>query len=70
MSASGWETSPLGVARAYADFLDVFLIAHEDQRSKAQIEELNVKAVATNIRMDDLASKRRLAREVLALAKK
>jgi LPPG:FO 2-phospho-L-lactate transferase len=70
MSASGWETSALGVARAYADFLDVFLIANEDQRSKAQIAELNVKTVATNIRMDDLASKRRLAREVLALAKK
>jgi LPPG:FO 2-phospho-L-lactate transferase len=58
------------VARAYADFLDVFVIAHEDENLKAGIEELNVKTVATNIRMDDLASKRRLAREVLALAKK
>jgi LPPG:FO 2-phospho-L-lactate transferase len=49
MSASGWETSPLGVARAYADYLDVFVIANEDQRLKAQIEELNVRAVATDI---------------------
>jgi len=70
MSASGWEASALGVARAYADILDVFVVANEDQRSKAQIAELNVKTVATNIRMDDLASKRRLALEVLALAKK
>jgi len=70
MSASGWEASALGVARSYADFLDVFLIANEDRRSKAQIAELNVKTVATNIRMDDLAGKRSLAREVLALAKK
>lgn len=70
MSASGWEVSALGVARAYADFLDVYLIANEDESLKAGIEELNVKTVATNIRMDDLASKRRLAREVLALAKK
>lgn len=70
MSASGWEVSTLGVARAYADFLDVFLIANEDQGLKAQIAELNVKTVATNIRMEDLAGKRRLAREVLALAKK
>jgi len=70
MSASGWEASALGVARAYADYLDVFVIAHEDQSLRAQIAELNVKTVATNIRMDDLVSKRRLAREVLALAKK
>jgi LPPG:FO 2-phospho-L-lactate transferase len=70
MSATGWEASALGVARAYADFLDVFLVTNEDQRLKAQIAELNVKMVATNIRMDDLASKRRLAREVLALVKK
>ncbi len=70
MSASGWEASALGVARAYADFLDIFVIANEDERLKAQVVELNVKTVATNIRMDDLASKRRLAREVLALVKK
>jgi len=70
MSANGWEASALGVARAYADFLDVFVIAHEDQSLRAQIADLNVKTVATNIRMDDLVSKRRLAREVLALAKK
>jgi len=70
MSASGWEASALGVARAYADFLDIFVIANEDERLEAQVVELNVKTVATNIRMDDLASKRRLAREVLALVKK
>lgn len=70
MSASGWEASALGVARAYADYLDVFVIANEDKRLEAQVVELNVKTVATNIRMDDLASKRRLAREVLALVKK
>ena len=70
MSASGWEASALGVARAYADFLDVFVIANEDENLKAGIEELNVRAVTADIRMNDLASKRRLAREVLALVKK
>ena len=70
MSANGWEASALGVARAYGDILDVFVVANEDQRLKAEIEELNIRAVATNIRMDDLAGKRRLAREVLALVEK
>ena len=70
MSASGWEVSALGVARAYADFLDVFVVANEDQSLKAGIEELNVRAVTAEIRMSSPADKKRLAREVLALAKK
>ena len=70
MSASGWEASALGVARAYADILDVFVVANEDQSLKAGIEELNVRAVTAEIRMSSPADKKRLAREVLALAKK
>jgi LPPG:FO 2-phospho-L-lactate transferase len=70
MSASRWEASALGVARAYADFLDVFVVANEDQSLKAGIEELNVRAVTAEIRMSSPADKKRLAREVLALAKK
>ena len=70
MAAMGMGTSALGVARAYADILDLFVVAHEDQSLKAGIEELNVRAVATNIRMPTRADKRRLACEVLALAKK
>ena len=70
MSASRWEASALGVARAYADILDVFVVANEDQSLKAGIEELNVRAVTAEIRMSSPADKKRLAREVLALAKK
>ena len=70
MSASGWEASALGVARVYADFLDVFVIAHEDKSLKGGIEELNVKAVTTAIRMNSPADKKHLAREVLALVEK
>jgi len=70
MSASGWEASALGVARAYADYLDVFVIANEDQNLKAGIEELKVRAVMADIRMNFPADKKRLAREVLALVKK
>jgi len=70
MRAIGWEASALGVARAYADFLDVFVVANEDKSLKAEIEELNVRAVTAYIRMNSSADKKRLAREVLALVKK
>jgi LPPG:FO 2-phospho-L-lactate transferase len=70
MAAIDMEVSALGVARAYADYLDVFVIANEDERLKAGIEELNIRAVTADIRMNFPADKKRLAREVLALVKK
>jgi len=70
MAAIDMEVSALGVARAYADYLDVFVIANEDESLKAGIEELNIRAVTADIRMNALADKKRLAREVLALVKK
>jgi len=70
MAAIDMEVSALGVARAYADYLDVFVIANEDESLKAGIEELNIRAVTADIRMNFPADKKRLAREVLALVKK
>jgi LPPG:FO 2-phospho-L-lactate transferase len=70
MAAVGMEASALGVARAYADYLDFFVIANEDENLKAGIEELNVRVVSTDIRMNSPAEKKRLASEVLALVKK
>jgi LPPG:FO 2-phospho-L-lactate transferase len=70
MVAGGWEASALGVARAFVDFLGVFIVADEDQRLKAAIEKLNIRAVTKDIRMNSFADKKRLAREVLALVEK
>jgi len=70
MIACGFEASVLGVARCYAEFLDTLLIADEDSGLREQIEILNVTAMTTNIRMPGLADKRRLARQLLALAQK
>lgn len=67
MAAVDWEPSALGVAKAYRDFLDIFLIAPEDQELEAELHSLGVRPVATFIRMDSVEEKRRLAREVLAL---
>ena len=70
MTASGFESSALGVAQSYCDFLDVLLIANEDRSFMPAIERLQVKAVASDIHMPDLTAKRRLARQLLALARK
>jgi LPPG:FO 2-phospho-L-lactate transferase len=70
MIACGFEASALGVARCYANFLDSFLIANEDCGFIPMIEQARVKAVASDIRMPDIAAKRRLARELLALVRK
>jgi LPPG:FO 2-phospho-L-lactate transferase len=70
MIACGKRASALGVAECYDDFLDTLIIAEEDRRMASQIEKLHIEVVLTDIAMTSLAEKRRLARQVLALAKK
>ena len=67
MSAVGMEVSAFGVAKAYADFIDLFALAPEDKNYRARIETLGVKTVEKPIRMNTLEDKRALARELLAL---
>ncbi|HYJ15783.1 MAG TPA: 2-phospho-L-lactate transferase [Candidatus Limnocylindria bacterium] len=70
MVASGFPPSAAGVAGCYADFLDTLLIADEDRSSGPAITAFHITPVCTDIRMGDIAAKRRLARELLALVKK
>jgi LPPG:FO 2-phospho-L-lactate transferase len=70
MTAAGFEPSALGVAHCYGQFLDALLIADEDRGLMPAIAQLQVNAVVSDIRMANLAAKRRLARELLALARK
>lgn len=67
MASAGLEISALGVARAYADFLDTILIVPEDASLRAGIEALGIRTVLAPILMGGVADKRRLARELLAL---
>lgn len=67
MAAMGLEVSAFGVAKAYADFLDVILVAPEDRGLKKRIGEMGIKTTTASIHMNSLADKRRLAREVLAV---
>ena len=70
MAASGFESSAFGVARCYGDFLDTLIIADDDRSFMPEIEQRHIKAVAGDIRMPNLTAKRRLARQLLALARK
>ena len=70
MTAQGLEASAFGVAQSYREFVKTLVIAHEDQCLTERIQNLGIAVNATEIRMPSLADKRRLAREVLALAQK
>jgi LPPG:FO 2-phospho-L-lactate transferase len=67
MRAVGVEASALGVAKAYADFLDLFALAPEDRDYRTRIEALGIKTVEKEIRMNSVDDKRRLARELLEI---
>ena len=66
LAAQAWEVSAYGVAKGYADLLNTFIVATEDEKHQHRIEALGIRTLATSIRMDSLADKRLLAREVLA----
>ena len=70
MAAAGLEASAFGVAQAYADFIDIFVIACEDEPLKGRIESMGIRTVLTEILMNDIEAKRRVARAVMALLKK
>ena len=61
MRGLGMEVSAVGVARAYADFLDVLVIDNQDADLAAAVEQEGVRAVVTDTIMRDLEVKRQLA---------
>ncbi len=67
MAAEGLEPSAFGVASAYHDLLNRFVIDAEDGDLSERIENLGIRTVASSIRMTSRADKQRLANEVLAL---
>ena len=66
MATLGVEASVTGLAEAYGDFIDLLVIDTEDRGLQPAIERLDVEVLATSIRMDTLADKKRLARKLLA----
>ncbi|HXG41384.1 MAG TPA: 2-phospho-L-lactate transferase [Dehalococcoidia bacterium] len=62
----GMEVSPVGVARLYADFLDVMVLDERDAHMLPQVKALGLDAVATDTIMSSMDRKVALARAVLA----
>jgi LPPG:FO 2-phospho-L-lactate transferase len=68
MAARGLPVSPLGVARAYAPWLDALLIARGDADCASALRAADVEPVLADILMTDRASEAALARAVLDAA--
>ena len=66
--ALGHEPSAAGVARLYADFLDVLVLDEEDAELSGAVEALGVRPVVADTIMRDDASRAALAGAVLAAA--
>ena len=65
MRGLGWEVSAVGVARAYADLLDVMVIDQADAELAPRIRDLGLEVVVTDTIMRDAAAKAALARVCL-----
>ncbi|GIW39900.1 MAG: LPPG--FO 2-phospho-L-lactate transferase [Candidatus Binatia bacterium] len=65
LAGLGHEVSPVGVARLYADFLDVFFLDEEDEAEAPRVAELGIRPVVAPIRIASPRRARELARRVL-----
>lgn len=61
----GHEVSPLGVAKLYADFVDLFVIDERDVRYAPKIAGLGMRVLVTDTLMTTAAKSKRLAAAVL-----
>ena len=65
LTSLGHEASAAGVARLYADFLDVLVLDREDSALASEVEASGVRPVVTDTIMRDAASRRALAEATL-----
>jgi LPPG:FO 2-phospho-L-lactate transferase len=68
MRGLGMEVSAVGVAQAYADFLDVLIIDEQDRDLAPRVAETGVQVLVTDTIMRDLDVKRSLAQLALDAA--
>lgn len=70
MTALGIESSPVGVAKHYRDFVGTFVISKSDHRFSARIESLGMQVYETNIAMETRHDEVRLCRHILSKIRK
>ncbi|MEO5966310.1 MAG: 2-phospho-L-lactate transferase, partial [Candidatus Limnocylindrales bacterium] len=66
LAALGHESSSLGVARLYADLVDLYVMDALDEHAASDVEALGLRALVADTIMDGDAARARLASEVLA----
>jgi LPPG:FO 2-phospho-L-lactate transferase len=66
LAGLGHEASALGVARLYADLVDVFVMDDVDSATAPAVEALGLRSIVTDTIMTDDVSRARLAAEILA----
>jgi LPPG:FO 2-phospho-L-lactate transferase len=69
LASLGHEVSPVGVARLYADFLDVMVLDERDATLTRRVESAGPRAVVAPTIMRDLAAKEQLARVAIDAAR-
>lgn len=68
MASLGHEVSAGGVARMYAELVGGFVIDHQDEAEREEIEALGMSVLVTEAVMRDAPDRERLARELLDFA--
>jgi LPPG:FO 2-phospho-L-lactate transferase len=68
LASLGHDVNATGVARLYADFLDVLVLDRQDAALAPEVESLGVRAAVTDTIMRDAASRRALAEATLKAA--
>ncbi|MHA2298649.1 MAG: 2-phospho-L-lactate transferase [Candidatus Hodarchaeales archaeon] len=65
LRASGFEVSPLGIAKFYQGLIDSIFIHETDTRYMKKIEKLGIEAIPTNISLRSMDDKIRLAKFIM-----
>jgi LPPG:FO 2-phospho-L-lactate transferase len=68
LTSLGHESTALGVARLYREWVDVFVLDEADRDLAGDVESLGLRAVVTDTVMTDNAARARLAGEMLEAA--
>jgi LPPG:FO 2-phospho-L-lactate transferase len=68
LTSLGHESTALGVARLYREWVDVFVLDEADRDLAGDVESLGLRAVVTDTVMTDDAARARLAGEMLEAA--
>jgi LPPG:FO 2-phospho-L-lactate transferase len=69
MTSLGMQADAIGIASFYGDLIDTIIIDNVDSELSPKIRTLGIEVFCTDILMSNSSEKKRLAEEILFLAK-